>query len=126
METLTGQVDHVIFHNDDNGFTVLSVQADRRRELVTVVGNLPSAVAGEFIDASGAWVQDREYGQQFKAEQIRTMPPHTAEGIEKYLASGLVKGIGKHYARKIVERFGERTLEVIDESPSFLREIRGI
>src|SRR6266478_3495172 len=63
---------------------------------------------------------------RFKADQLRTTPPHTALGIEKYLASGLVKGIGKHYARKIVEAFGERTLAIIDESPAFLREIKGI
>src|SRR5207249_1046540 len=63
---------------------------------------------------------------QFKADQLRTTPPHTVEGIEKYLASGLIKGIGRHYARKIVAVFGERTLAVIDESPAFLQEIKGI
>jgi exodeoxyribonuclease V alpha subunit len=125
-ETLTGVIDRVTFHNADTGFTVLRVQADRRRDLVTVVGHLPSANAGEYVEATGAWVQDRDHGLQFKADALRTEPPHTAAGIEKYLASGLVKGIGKHYARKIVEAFGERTLAVIDESPSFLREVKGI
>jgi exodeoxyribonuclease V alpha subunit len=126
MDNLTGLIERVVFHNADTGFTVLRVQADRRRDLATVVGHLPSAVAGEYIEAGGAWVQDRDHGLQFKAEHIRTTPPHTAEGIEKYLASGLVKGIGKHYAHKIVEAFGERTLAIIDESPAFLREIKGI
>jgi len=126
MDTLSGLIERVVFHNADNGFTVLRVQADRRRDLVTIVGHLPSAVAGEYIEATGAWVQDRDHGLQFKADQLRATPPHTAAGIEKYLASGFVKGIGKHYARKIVEAFGERTLTVIDESPAFLREIKGL
>src|SRR5437899_13094532 len=126
METLSGILERVTFHNPENGFAVLRVQAKGHRSLVTVVGHLPSAIPGEYLEATGAWVQDRDHGLQFKAEQLRTTPPHTAPGIEKYLASGLVKGIGKHYARKIVEAFGERTLAVIDESPAFLREIKGI
>jgi exodeoxyribonuclease V alpha subunit len=125
-ETLSGIIERVTFHNPDNGFAVLRVQARGRRDLVTVVGHLPAAVAGEYVEASGAWVQDRDHGPQFKAAELRTTPPHTVEGIEKYLGSGLVKGIGAHFARKIVEVFGERTLAVIDESPSFLQEVRGI
>jgi exodeoxyribonuclease V alpha subunit len=125
-ERLSGIIERVTFHNPDNGFAVLRVQVSGRRGLFTVVGNLPSAVVGEYIEATGAWIQDREHGLQFKADQLRTTPPHTVEGIEKYLASGLIKGIGRHYARKIVEVFGERTLAVIDESPSFLQEIKGI
>jgi len=91
-----------------------------------VVGNLPSAAAGEYVEATGEWVQDREHGQQFKAESLRCTPPQTREGIEKFLGSGLVKGIGPHFAKKIVEVFGERTLAVIDESPTFLKEVKGI
>src|SRR5439155_439635 len=72
------------------------------------------------------WQQDRQHGLQFKAERLATTPPHTQEGIEKFLASGLIKGIGKHYARKIVEAFGDRTLAIIDESPAFLQEVKGI
>jgi exodeoxyribonuclease V alpha subunit len=125
-ETLSGIIERVTFHNADTGFAVLRVQPSDRRDLVTVVGHLPAAVAGEYIEAEGSWTQDREHGLQFKADQLRTTPPHTLAGIEKYLASGLVKGIGPHYARKIVEVFGERTLAVIDESPAFLQEVRGI
>src|SRR5262249_27552640 len=108
------------------GFAVLRVQSAGRRGLVTVVGQLPAAVEGEYVEATGSWTQDRDHGMQFKAEELRTTPPHTVEGIEKYLGSGLVKGIGPHYARKIVEVFGERTLKVLDESPSFLQEVKGI
>jgi exodeoxyribonuclease V alpha subunit len=125
-ETLSGVVERVTFHNPETGFAVLRVQVKGRRELATVVGQLPRIVAGEYIEAAGAWVQDREHGEQFKADELRTTPPHTAGGIEKYLGSGLVKGIGPHFARKIVEVFGEKTLQVIDESPSFLREVKGI
>ncbi len=125
-ETLSGVIERVTFHNPENGYVVLRVQATGRRDLVTVVGHLPSVVAGEYVEAVGQWIQDRDYGSQFKASELRAMPPHTTRGIEKYLGSGLVKGIGGHFARKIVERFGERTLEVIDESPSHLMEVKGI
>lgn len=125
-ESLSGTIEHVIFHNADNGFAVLRVRAKGRREAVTVVGNLPSAVVGEYIEATGDWVNDRDHGQQFKARDMRTTPPQTAKGIEKFLGSGLIKGIGGTYARKIVEVFGERTLQVIDESPAFLKEVKGI
>src|SRR5437868_5522836 len=125
-ETLSGMIERVTFHNADNGFAVLRVQATGRPGLVTVVGHAPSALAGEYIEARGAWVHDRDHGLQFKADELRTTPPHTAEGIEKYLGSGLIRGIGPHYARKIVHVFGERTLSVIDESPAFLKEVRRI
>jgi exodeoxyribonuclease V alpha subunit len=125
-ERLDGVVERVTFHNAGSGFAVLRVVANGRRGLVTVVGHLPHAMVGEYIEATGAWVQDRDHGLQFKADKIHTTPPHSAEGIERYLGSGLVKGIGPHYARKIVEVFGARTLSVIDESPSFLNEVKGI
>jgi exodeoxyribonuclease V alpha subunit len=123
---LAGFIERVTFHNPDTGFAVLRVQARGRRGLTTVVGTLATATAGEYIEATGEWVQDREHGEQFRADALKALPPQTLEGIEKYLGSGLVKGIGPHYARKIVEVFKERTLAVIDESPTFLREIKGI
>jgi exodeoxyribonuclease V alpha subunit len=125
-EQLSGVIERVTFHNPDTGFAVLRVQARGRRGLVTLVGHLPSAVVGEYVEATGGWVQDRDHGEQFKAESLRCTRPHSVEGIEKYLGSGLVKGIGPHFARKIVAVFGERTLQVIDESPAFLQEIKGI
>lgn len=125
-EVLSGTIERVTFHNPDTGFSVLRVQARGRRGLVTVVGNLPSAVAGEYIEATGGWAHDPTHGEQFQAERLRCAPPQTAPGIEKFLASGLVKGIGPHYAKRIVAVFGDRTLQVIDESPSFLKEVKGI
>jgi exodeoxyribonuclease V alpha subunit len=125
-ETLSGVIERVTFHNPENGFAVLRVQANGRSQLVTVVGHLPTALAGEYLEAQGAWVHDRDHGLQFKADHLHTTPPHTVQGIEKYLSSGLIKGIGPQFARRIIEVFGERTLAVIDESPSFLQEVRGI
>jgi exodeoxyribonuclease V alpha subunit len=125
-EQLSGTIERVTFHNPDNGFAVLRVHAAGHRGPVTVVGHLPAAAAGEYVEAAGAWVQERDHGLQFRADELRTTPPHTAAGIARYLGSGLIKGIGPHFARKIVEVFGERTLAVIDDSPSFLGEVKGI
>ncbi len=125
-ESLSGVIERVTFHNPKNGFAVLQVQGRGHRGLVTVIGHVANPLAGEYVEASGAWVNDRDRGLQFKADELRTTPPHTVAGIEKYLGSGLIKGIGPHFARKIVEVFGERTLQVIDESPAFLQEIKGL
>lgn len=125
-ESLSGAIERITFHNLDNGYCVLRVQARGHRDLVTVVGHLSQAVAGEYIEAQGDWVHDKTHGPQFRAENLKTTPPHTVEGIAKYLGSNLVKGIGPTYARKIVEVFGEKTLEVIDSSPAFLSQVKGI
>lgn len=125
-QELSGVVERVTFHNPETGWAVLRVQMAGRRSVVTVVGSVAAINAGERIEATGAWIQDRQHGEQFKASSIRCLPPTTIEGIERYLASGLVKGIGRHYAKKIVERFGEATLDVIDESPTYLTEIKGL
>jgi exodeoxyribonuclease V alpha subunit len=125
-ETLSGTIERVTFHNPENGFIVLRVKAKGRRDPVTVVGRSAHAVPGEFLEADGSWKTDPEHGPQFAADTLRTAAPQTAEGIEKFLGSGLIRGIGPTYAKKIVAVFGIRTLEVLDESPTFLKEIRGI
>ncbi len=125
-ETLSAVIERVTFHNPETGWCVLRVQARGRRGLVTVVGHLPGPSVGEYLEATGSWTHDRDHGEEFRATELRSTPPHTPEGIEKYLGSGLIKGIGPHFARKIVQVFGERTLAVIDESPSFLKEVKGI
>lgn len=124
-ETVSGVIERIVFHNPENGYAVLRVIA-KMRGPVTVVGNAPAIYAGEYVDAAGTWVQDRDHGLQFKADSLKILPPHSKEGIVRYLASGLVKGIGGHFAQKIVDVFGERTLSIIDESPSFLSEVKGI
>src|SRR5436190_983182 len=103
-EKLIGVIERVTFHNPENGFVVLRVVANARGQ-VTVVGSMPQARAGESIEAQGTWINDRDHGLQFKAEEIRTSPPHSREGLIRYLGSGLIKGIGPHYAKKIVDVF---------------------
>jgi len=125
-EPLVGLVERVTFHNPDNGFCVLRVKAKGQRDLVTVVGHAPTISAGEFIQASGSWVNDRTHGPQFKASFLRAAPPTTIEGIEKYLGSGMIKGIGPIYASKLVRAFGEAVFDVIEDQPERLREVEGI
>src|SRR3954467_11998599 len=92
-EHLTGRIERVTFHNPDSGFAVLRVQVKGHRDLVTALGTLPEVRAGEWIDAEGRWTIDPTHGQQFRADILRTTQPQTAEGMAKYLGSGLVKGI---------------------------------
>ena len=99
---------------------------DLHREPVTVVGALASVNAGEWIAAQGNWVQDKEHGLQFKATFLKCSPPTSREGIEKYLASGLIKGFGPVYAKKLVEKFGEEIFAVIDHYSVQLEEVDGI
>ena len=94
QSSVSGLIERVTFHSEESGFAVLRVKVAKHRDLVTVVGTLPSVSAGEWIEAEGGWVQDREHGQQFKARILRTTQPNTIEGIERYLGSGLVRGIG--------------------------------
>jgi len=91
---------HLTFHNDDNGFAVLKVKARGKRDLVPVVGHVATISAGEFIHAVGVWITDGSHGLQFKANFLKTTPPTTAEGIEKYLGSGMVRGIGPKLAER--------------------------
>src|SRR5512132_4336876 len=125
-ENLAGLVERVTFHNEDNGFCVLRVKARGQRDLITVVGHAAAIGAGEFVQASGRWVNDRTHGVQFRADFLRAALPTTAEGIEKYLASGMIKGIGPIYARKLVKTFHEQVFDAIEQTPERLREIDGI
>jgi exodeoxyribonuclease V alpha subunit len=125
-EVLAGLVDRVTYHNAENGFCVLRVKARGRREPVTVIGHAAAIAAGEFVQASGSWINDRSHGVQFKASFLRATAPTTAEGIEKYLGSGMIRGIGPAYARKLVRAFGAAVFEVIAEEPGRLREVIGI
>jgi exodeoxyribonuclease V alpha subunit len=94
--------------------------------LITLVGHAAVISAGEWITASGDWVNDRTHGQQFKARFLRTSPPTSADGIEKYLSSGMIRGVGPVYAKKLVRAFGEKVFDVIESTPERLREVDGI
>ena len=125
-EVLAGLVERVTYHNAENGFCVLRIRARGRRDLLTVVGYAAVVSAGEWVTASGEWVNDRTHGQQFKSRFMRTSTPTSIEGIQKYLASGMIRGIGPVYARKMVRAFGERVFDVIEAEPDRLREVSGI
>jgi len=125
-DNLAGLVERVTFHNQDSGFCVLRVKARGQRDLITVIGHAAAIAAGEFVQVTGQWVNDRTHGVQFRAGFLRSAPPTTAEGIEKYLASGMIKGIGPVYARKLVRAFSEAVFDVIEQAPGRLQEIDGI
>lgn len=126
LDQIAGLVERVTFHSDESGFCVLRIKARGHRDLVTVVGTLPEVRPGEWLEAQGRWIVNKEYGQQFQAQILRTMPPTTVEGIEKYLASGMIKGIGPVLAGRIVKAYKERTFEIIDARPHSLTYITGI
>lgn len=125
-ETIAGLIERVTYHNPENGFAVLRVKVKGRADLVTVVGSTTSVTAGEHLEATGSWTIDREHGQQFKADQLKTTHPASAEGIEKYLASGAIRSIGPKMAARIVAVYHERTLEVFEKTPDFLSHVKGI
>ena len=125
-ESLSGLIERVTFVNEDSGFSVLKVKAKGHRDLVTVIGSLPSVSAGEWLTAQGRWVQDREFGLQFRAEMLTSTPPTTKEGIEKYLGSGMVKGVGPVYAKKLVDKFGGQIFDIIENQSARLEELDGI
>src|SRR5215831_12721993 len=125
-EEISGLIERVTFHNEDSGFCVLRVKTPRHREETTVIGSLASVNAGEWLVANGWWVRDKEHGLQFKATTMKTVPPTTADGIERYLGSGLVKGIGPVLAKKLVGHFGAEVLTVIEKRPDELQSVAGI
>jgi len=125
-EHLSGSIERVTFHSEQSGFCVLRVKVRGQRDLVTVIGSAASVTPGEYLECQGEWVNDRQHGLQFKALQLRSVPPSTIEGIERYLGSGMVKGIGPHFARKLVHAFGERVFDVIEDNPDELRKLPGI
>jgi exodeoxyribonuclease V alpha subunit len=111
------------FHNAENGFCVLRTKARGHRDLVTVVGHAATIAAGEWMTASGGWINDRTHGQQFKARFLRTSMPTSVDGIERYLSSGMIRGIGPVYAKKLVRIFGEKVFDVIEAEAAGLRDL---
>ena len=125
-DKLEGSVERITYYNEENGYSVIRLNVGGRSDLVTVVGNLPEVQPGESLRLEGQWANHPKYGRQFKAEWCKQVLPATAEGIKAYLGSGMIKGIGPVMAGRIVLRFGEETLRVLDEEPKKLRSVLGI
>ena len=125
-ETISGSVERVTFHNEENGYCVLRVNARGVRGLATVVGYAGAIAAGEWVTATGDWINDAKYGLQFKARLLRSSAPTSVAGIRAYLGSGMIRGIGKFYAGKLVDEFGTRVFEVIEQEPERLKDVEGV
>ena len=125
-EVLAGLVERVTFHNAENGFCVLRVKARGQRDLITVLGHAATIAAGEFVQLSGNWVNDRTHGLQFRAGFLKASPPTTIEGIERYLGSGTIRGIGPIYARLLGRAFGEAVCDMIEQQPGAAARVPGI
>ena len=123
-EQLEAVMEETVFRNEENGYSVMQMRAGR--ESVTVVGTLPALAAGEQVLLSGAWVEHPQYGRQWKATACEIRKPTTLLGIERYLGSGLIRGVGPATAKLIVQEFGRRTLDVMSEHPERLTEVPGI
>jgi exodeoxyribonuclease V alpha subunit len=126
IENLQGVVERLTFHSEESGYTVARVKAPKVQELVTVVGNFANIEAGQTLQMSGIWRDHPKFGQQFQVKTYRETKPATLTGIEKYLGSGLIKGVGPVTARRIVEHFGLETLDIIENQIDRLIEVPGI
>ncbi len=124
--TLRGTLERVVFHNEENGYSVLRMRMQGKADPVTVVGCMTAPQPGVGLAVTGTWVDDSRFGRQFKMEECETLLPATLEGIKHYLGSGLIKGVGKALAARIVDAFGEKTFSVLDDAPDKLTEVRGI
>ncbi len=124
MEHLRCVVERITYQNADNGYTVLKCAVKNYSDLVTVVGTMPDTHVGSVLSLEGMWKMDAKYGRQFSVEKFEETLPATVYGIEKYLGSGLVKGVGPKFAKRIVEKFGKDTLDVIEDTPDEL--LKGI
>ena len=126
LEQLQGQIERVTFTNEETGYTVAKVRVYGRRELVTVIGNIVNPTPGEILKMKGEWGNHPKYGEQFKIVFCQTAVPANVQGIEKYLGSGLIKGIGPVMAKRVVKMFKEKTLEIIESEIDRLAEVEGI
>ena len=126
MEHLRCVVERITYQNADNGYTVLKCAVKNYSDLVTVVGTMPDTHVGSVLSLEGIWKMDARYGRQFSVEKFEETLPATVYGIEKYLGSGLVKGVGPKFAKRIVEKFGKDTLNIIEDTPDKLLTVQGI
>lgn len=123
---LKGQVERITYRNAENGYTVLRMSVPGHAELLTAVGLMAEPAQGEMLTLTGRWEENAKYGMQFHVFKCESTLPATTSGIEKFLGSGLIKGLGPAMAKKIVDKFGEETIEILDNEPERLAEIRGI
>ena len=126
LSEIRGQIERITFTNEENGFTIARVKVYGRKELVTAVGHIVNPIPGEIVNLKGEWGRHPKFGEQFKIVSCECAVPATVHGIEKYLGSGLIRGIGPVMAKRIVKRFREETLDIIEKSISRLSEIEGI
>jgi exodeoxyribonuclease V alpha subunit len=126
MSVIQGLLEKISFHNEENDFVVAKLREKEKKELTTIVGNLSGVNPGESLKLTGQWVQNKRFGEQFQVESFEVTVPATLHGIQKYLASGLIQGIGPIMSERIVEKFGLYTLEVIEKKPERLSEVEGI
>ena len=125
-ETVTGYIDHVIFRNEDNGYTVMVLKDTKEEEELTCVGSFPTITQGATIEATGVYTHHPVYGKQFQISSFVEKMPEDTYAIERYLGSGAIKGIGAALAARIVRRFGQDTLRIVEEEPERLAEVKGI
>ena len=123
---LKGQIERITYTNEENGYTIAKVKVHGQRDLVTILGNFTSPMPGEIVTMKGFWVNHPKYGEQFKVINYETSVPATVYGIKKYLASGLIKGLGPVIAERIVKKFGDKTLDVIEKDINNLYQVEGI
>ncbi|NDJ86688.1 MAG: ATP-dependent RecD-like DNA helicase [Chloroflexi bacterium] len=131
MDTLEGSIERITYYSPESGYCVLRLAPNQPRlgaygKLITVVGNMPELQPGEQVKLTGVWTNHPQHGRQFKTETVVQMRPATAEGIRRYLGSGLVRGIGPKMAKRIVDFFGEETLDVLDRAPERVKDVPGI
>ena len=126
MEHLRCVVERITYQNKENGYTVIKCRAKGYNDLIAVVGLMPDVHVGSVLALEGQWRVDGKYGRQFSVEKFEETLPATVYGIEKYLGSGLIKGVGPKFAKRIVEKFGKNTLDVIEDTPDMLIEVEGI
>jgi len=126
LTDLSGQIERITYNNEENGFTIARVKVYGQRDLVTIIGNLMAPTPGEILKMRGEWANHPKFGEQFKVVQYETKVPATVYGIQKYLGSGLIKGLGPVMAKRIVKKFGKKTLDVIENEILQLSHIEGI
>ena len=125
-EKVTGYIDHVIFRNDENGYTVMVLKTADSEEELTCVGTFPDVTQGVTIEAEGQFSQHHIYGRQFNIQSYAEKAPEDTQAMERYLGSGAIKGVGAALAARIVRCFGEDTLRIVEEEPERLAEVKGI